>query len=387
MVGLTLLVILGGVVGGLLGGGGDSTHRGATATVPAAGPGHPGGPTTNPADAVLAHMSAQDKVAQVFLWGFTGQGADSSVLARLRDLDLGGVVVTRPNYAGPAGLRDLTGQLRRAAAGAHHVRPWVMADQPGGSEFNALPGLPPTTAPADLNDARQGAAEATAAARTLRALGVDGVLGPVLDVAPDDNVAVGARAYSDDAAEVAAYARRTAAAYRSERVFSAPSHFPGLGSATQSAQQGPASVSLSAGQLSRQDLRPFRAAVDDGAPGVVVSNGLYVYDDFVTPASLSHKVMVDVLRKRLGFRGIAVTDDLTDPAVTALEPPARAAVEALKAGADMLFLSGPAGDQEAAYAAVLRAVRKGAISRGRLDEAARRVLSVKRDYGLLRPPG
>ncbi|MGI8749240.1 MAG: glycoside hydrolase family 3 N-terminal domain-containing protein [Thermoleophilaceae bacterium] len=385
VVALTLLVVLGGALG-LQGGGDEASQKATTKPVakpdPRAGSGAVGGPA-DPAAVALARMSVQRKVAQVFLWGFTGQGSDASVLGRLRSLDLGGVLISGANYAGQGQLRGLTAELRSAAARARHVQPWVTAAQQGG-EFNSLPGLPPATAPADLDGSRAGAREATAAGRALRPLGVNGVLGPVLDVGAADNVAVGARAFSDDADEVAGYAQRTIAAYRRERVFSAPAHFPGLGSASQDPGQGPVNVSLSARELSRRDLVPFRTAVDEGAPGIVVSNGLYVYDDFVTPASLSRKVMVGLLRKRLDFRGIALTDNLTDPAVTALEEPSRAAVVALKAGADMLFISGPAADQDGAYRAVLRAVRKGEIPRRRLDEAVKRILSVKRDYGLLR---
>lgn len=382
MVALTLLVVLGGGLALLLGGGGDGSPGATPEKGPATSPGVSGGPT-DPAEATLVRMSVQRKVAQVFLWGFTGQGPDASALGRLRSRDLGGVVVSRANYAGPDQLRGLTGQLRSVAARARNVQPWVMAAQQGG-EFNALPGLPPATAPADLDRASAGAQEAGAGARALRALGVNGVLGPVLDVGADDNVAVGGRAFSDDPAEVAGYAQRTIAAYRRERVFSAPAHFPGLGSANQSAEEGPASVSLSARALSQQDILPFETAVDEGVPGILVSNGLYVYDDFVTPASLSRDVMVGLLRKRLDFRGVAITDNLADPAVTALERPPRAAVLALKAGADMLFISGPGADQEGAYTAVLQAVKKGEIPRRRLDEAVKRILSVKRDYGMLR---
>jgi beta-N-acetylhexosaminidase len=167
-------------------------------------------------------------------------------------------------------------------------------------------------------------------------------------------------------------------------VFSAPSHFPGLGSASQAVEEGPASVSLSGAELRRRDLVPFRSAIDAGAPGILIANGLYTYDDFVTPASLSRSVMTGLLRRRMGFRGVAITGNLTDPGVTALFQPRAAAVQALKAGADMITINGPASDQEGAYRAVLAAVRTKAISRRRLDEAVGRILSVKRDYGLVR---
>ena len=104
-------------------------------------------------------------------------------------------------------------------------------------------------------------------------------------------------------------------------------------------------------------------------PAIIVSNGLYAYDDFVTPASLSSRIMTGLLRRKLGFEGVTLTGDLTDPAVTALEPPRRSAVQALRAGADLLYLSAPATDQAAAYRSVLTAVRKKRVSTARLDEA------------------
>jgi beta-N-acetylhexosaminidase len=118
-------------------------------------------------------------------------------------------------------------------------------------------------------------------------------------------------------------------------------------------------------------------------PGVIVGHGLYAADDFVTPASLSRRVIGGLLKRELRFEGIAITDDLADPPVSALAKVPDAAVTALKAGADMLYVSGSTGDQQAAYVAVLRAARSREIPRARLNDALVRVLSVKRDYGLI----
>ena len=81
---------------------------------------------------------------------------------------------------------------------------------------------------------------------------------------------------------------------------------------------------------------------------------------------------------------MAITDDLADPAITASISVPDAAVQALRAGADMLWISGPSSDQQAAYVAVLRAVQRRQISRSRLDEAVYRVLIAKQQYGLIR---
>jgi beta-N-acetylhexosaminidase len=212
---------------------------------------------------------------------------------------------------------------------------------------------------------------------------VNGVLGPVIDVGLAEDPAVGPRAFSDEPDRVAAYTRGVIEAYRRTKVFAAAKHFPGLGSASQSTEEGPANVGLTLDELRRRDLVPFRAAIDAGVPGVIVGHGLYAADDFVTPASLSRRVTTGLLKRELRFEGIAIADDLADPPISALEKVPDAAVTALKAGADMLYVSGSTGDQQAAYVAVLRAVRSGEIPRARVDDALVRILSVKRDYGLI----
>ena len=92
----------------------------------------------------------------------------------------------------------------------------------------------------------------------------------------------------------------------------------------------------------------------------------------------------DLLRRDLHFKGVAITDDLADPAITAIHTVPDAAVRAVRVGVDMLYISGGVGDQQAAYVAVLRAVRRGRIPRRRLNQAVGRILLAKQDYDLIR---
>ena len=325
-------------------------------------------------------LPVERKVAQLFAFGFEGTDASADIVDRLGGLGAGAVVVGPDNYADEAQLAALTGSLRAAA---RRLPPFVLTSQEGG-ELNSLPGLPPSSPPADIASAAQAGAEALASGRALRGLGVNGVLGPVVDVGPESGSALGARVYSDDPEEVAAYARRTVEAYRTARVFSSAAHLPGLGGADQATQEGPATVGLELEQLRERDLIPFEAAIAAGVPGVTLAHALYPFSDFTVPASLSRTVATGLLRDELGFEGVALTDDLADPAITTLYTVPDAAVEAVRAGADMIQVSGAPGEQQAAYVAVLQAVRSGRIPRARLDRAVGRILSVKRDYGLIR---
>jgi beta-N-acetylhexosaminidase len=341
------------------------------------------GPRIAPSVSGLAReMSLERKVAQLFLLGFEGQDLNAPIFQRLRSRDLGGVVIDALNYSDSGQLAALAGEARVIAEQEKNVPPWVMAPQEGGA-FNAFRDLPPATAAADLRSNVDAFGEARQAASTLRGLGVNGVLAPVVDVAPPESIALGARAYSDDPREVATYARAVVDAYRDESVLSAASHFPGLGLGSEDTELGVSQVSSTVEQLRRRDLIPFRAAIRAGVPAIVMSSGLYVTDDFVTPASLSRTLTTDLLRRDLRFAGMTITDDLADPAVTSLFSIPDAAVAAVKAGADLLYISGPEIEQDAAYDNVLRAVRSGEISGRRLNEAVLRGLSVKRDYGLI----
>jgi beta-N-acetylhexosaminidase len=344
----------------------------------------PGKPPPVPDDAVAAArtLTVERKVAQVFLVGFRGTDLTAEVFARLRRQDLGGIVIGADNYTGSDLLGQMAGETRVIADEVGHVRPLVMVSQPGG-ELNSFPDLPPPTAPADLTSAGQAGNEAGESASALAGLGVTGVLGPTLDVSPEGGSALGALAYSDDPAEVAAFADSELGAYQKAGLVTAVAHFPGLGSADQATESGPASVGLDLPELRQRDLLPFRAAIEDGAPAVILSHALYPMNDFTAPASLSKEVVTDLLRGELGYEGVAITDDLAEPAVVIAAPVPDAAVEAVRAGADMVWISGPLEDEQAAYDAVLAAVKSGRIPRARLDEAVSRILAAKEDYGLL----
>jgi beta-N-acetylhexosaminidase len=329
-------------------------------------------------------MPAADKVAQLMLLGFAGNGPTAPVLRLLRDRPLGGIVIRRLNYAYADQLSALAGRATGVARRAGHEPPFVWAPQEGG-DFNAFPDLPPAHAPADTGNARAAGREALDSGRALVRRNLNGVLAPVVDVGTEEgDDALGSRAFSSKPGATAAFALRTVAAYKRAGVISAAEHFPGLGAATQSPDDGLASVGLSLAQLRKRDLAPFAAAIRAGVPAIVISNASYATDDFVTPATLSKAVSSDLLRGEMRFRGVAIADDLSQPAITTSMSVADAAVQAVAAGSDMVYISGPARGQEAAYQALLAAVRSGAISRARLDEAVTRVLTLKREYGLVR---
>jgi beta-N-acetylhexosaminidase len=327
-------------------------------------------------------LSVPRQVAQLFVMGTTAQGPRDSFVAGMGARGWGAVVVTS---LGRGQAKRLTGGLDAAARAAGTVPPLVAIYQPGGPN-SAYPGLPPRAAP-DLGENGRPAdaqREALAAAQALRRRHISMTLAPMADVStptgPNQDVLFG-----DDPRLVARMAAAAVRGYRAGGVVAAVGHFPGQGAASADPDSATASVGLSVGDMRSRDLIPFRA-VARSAPVIVVSNAVYAAYDGVTPAVLLPDVVTGLLRHDLGFRGVVMTDDLSSTAPVLGQSIGRSAVEAVQAGADLLYVSGDSGDQERAYRAVLAAVRRGAISRQRLRQSVARVLALKRRYGVLAAP-
>jgi beta-N-acetylhexosaminidase len=277
----------------------------------------------------------------------------------------------------------LTGMAPGRATAGGPGEPLEVARQEGGA-YRAFADLPPAERQLDVGvrgsaDFAEAWARETGAA--LRSAGFDLNLAPLADVATLDSP-VADRAFGDDPALVS---ELTAAAVRGcseSGIACAVAHFPGLGGASNDVTQGPATVSLDRGSLESRDLAPFRTAFEAGAPAVVLSVAYYAAYDPVTPAALSPAVATDLLRNEIGFEGVAITDDLSSGAVGATHAAPAAAVGALLAGSDLVFVSDP-GQARQARAALLGAARSGAVPADRLEEAVARVLELKKRLGLL----
>jgi beta-N-acetylhexosaminidase len=222
--------------------------------------------------------------------------------------------------------------------------------------------------------------QARLAGERLRALGVNMTLAPLADVDTLEG-ALSGRLFGTDPQAVARFSVEAVEGYRAASVISAVGHFPGAGAASADPDQMSATVGLTLAQLRGRDLVPF-AAVAPLAPVIVMSNASYVAFDGVTPAGLLSEA-VQLLRQDYGFTGVVMTDDLDATLDPTGSDPATVAVEALEAGDDLLYISGPASEHAAAYQGVLAAARRSAAVRALVRAALLRVLTLKARYGIL----
>lgn len=313
--------------------------------------------------------------AGLFLVGFAGRDPTAPFFERLQSREWGAVLVDENNYAGEDQVRALIQQVRDVARLRGGRTPIVVVPQEGGdqSAFGDLPPKGQAALGADGQEAvRRGA---RSAARELARLGVDAVLAPDAAVAVTGGATEG-RGFGDDPIAVTRAVRASVTGWDEGGVNPIVNSFPGEGAASQHPELGPATVALDFATLRDSSIRAFNA-VSREVKGIQLSSALYVALDPVIPATLL-PAAVELLRDELAFDGAVVSADLVATTVAGGLSVGQAAVRALQAGCDVLYVPGGRAEQEAAYRAVVTAIRKGEVDVKRLRGSLKRIGALRR---------
>lgn len=379
-------------------------------------------------DATLGHLTLEQKVGQVLVFGFCGPIVTPDVTELVDRFHLGGLRVTTkfrgldmvsdlppstelPDYKArswrpAAGLaRDYAfhapaigctpGQYAATLAGLRQrsrQRPagvplHFACDQEGNAVDDMVCGtrlFPHPFAYGLADDVALTEACATAIGRQLRALGIDMIHSPVLDVNTDPrNPEVGTRAFGEDPDLVIRHGLATLRGFAGAGLAATGKHFPGRGHSTADAHHGLPAVELDRETLERDHVRPFRALIAAGLPAIMVAHSRYpalgVIDD---PASCSERLLRGYLREELGFDGVIETDNMMMGGVLQRFPLTEACVRVLEAGCDLVLLRDEGPARLEVWQAVYDAVANGRYSESRLDESVRRVLRLRSALGL-----
>ena len=332
--------------------------------------------------AEVKQMSVRDMVGQMFMISTGGTEPDYYVNKMIRERNVGGVLLFGHNMKSEAQTRRLTAALQRLSMQTEPAIPLFIAVDQEGGQISHAPWVTPQPAAAQVGargDPERARAIAEEMGRELLRAGVNTDLAPVVDTG--FGAAIGRRSFGEDPQLVAEMGAAAVEGFKAAGVVSAAKHFPNHGPATTDSHVGLPVVDHDLPKLRSRDLPPFEAAIQAGVPMVMVGHLLYPAVDPERPASLSPEA-VGMLRGELHFGRVVVTDDLAMAGASGKGPPARAAVEAVKAGADLLIISSPPEQQADAYDAVVAAVESGEIPQRRIRTSVERVLKVKEDYSL-----
>jgi beta-N-acetylhexosaminidase len=358
----------------------------------------------------LRKMSIEEKVGQLISVGvnatFLNQDSDAyrALKHQIEDNKVGGITLFRGPVYESVILVNRMQQLARYPL-------LISADLESGAgmRFDDTVNFPWNMAVGATGNPEYARRQGEITAREARALGVQQIFAPVVDVNNNAaNPVINVRSYGEDPADVSRFAAAFTEGAQNAGVIATAKHFPGHGDTAVDSHRGLPEINVSRERLNTVEFVPFKAAVDAGVGAVMVGhialpqidatavkplpenlkskpidtdqNGEIIEEKAAMPATMS-PVIGNILRNDLKFQGMIVTDALSMSGLTIYFTPEEAAVRALEAGADMLLK--PA-DVDASFRGVLQAVKSGRITEQRVEESARRILAAKYDLGLVK---
>ncbi len=343
----------------------------------------------------VSEVTLQQKIAQMLIVGFRAMElkGDEPIVRDVRDLGIGGVILFdwddilktyERAIASPQQVVRLTATLNSYS----RLPLLISIDQEGGKvcRLKERYGFPSTVSAQALgssSDLSRTRIFAESTASTLRLLGINLNFAPVVDLNVNPaNPVIGKleRSFSADPAVVTAHAREIILAHRKHGVLTCVKHFPGHGSSTADSHKGFTDVTDS---WSEQELEPYRTLISEGNCPMVMTAHIYnrkLDPDY--PATLSYPTITGLLRNKLGYDGVVVSDDMQMGAIAQHYSFDTAIEKAILAGVDILDICNEAFyDPDTApktIELVTSLVRKGVIPEGRIDESYRRITRLKR---------
>ena len=340
-------------------------------------------------EARLAEMSLEDKVGQVFMFGFPGKTPENA-RHLIEDLRAGGIIYFSRNTGHVNQVAALSAALQDIALKSEPGIPlFISADQEGGVVCRVTEGLP--VMPGHMALAAADGAElveevAKAIGTELRAAGINMNLAPVLDVNDNPhNPVIGIRSFGSDPETVADLGAAYARGLRASGVIPVGKHFPGHGNTSVDSHLDLPVLPHPWDRLAKVELVPFRKAISEGLECIMSAHIVFQAIDPDLPVTLSARVLTNLLREEMGYNGLIMTDCLEMNAVSRSPGTVRGAVEAFKAGADVLLISHTFELQRVAYVALCSAVRSGEVEAARLHESVSRILKLKYLFSIPNP--
>lgn len=361
------------------------------------------------ADKELRRMSIEEKIGQLISVGvnatFLNQESEAfrAIKRQVEDNHIGGIILFRGSVYESVVLMNRMQQLAKYPL-------LISSDLEAGSgmRFDDTVNFPWNMAVGATGNPDFARRQGEVTAREARALGVQQIYAPVVDVNNNAaNPVINVRSYGEDSAEVARFAVAFTEGAQKGGVIATAKHFPGHGDTAVDSHRGLPEINVGRDRLDTVELVPFRAAIDAGIGSIMVAHvglpqidptavkplprnskirpidtdeaGEIIAESAAIPATVS-PVIGKLLKNDLHFSGIVVTDALSMSGLTIYFNQDEAAVRALEAGADMLLK--PA-DNDAAFRGVREAVRSGRLTEKRIEESARKLLAAKYDLGLV----
>lgn len=334
-------------------------------------------------DSLLSTLTVREKIGQLFVIPANGRFRNDHdpEFLRLKRLitqyNIGGIIFMAGDIYGQA---MMTNKLQNIA----QIPLWITQDMEYGAAMRVTgtTRITPAMGIAATGNPQNAYLKGKITAREARALGVHQVFAPVLDVNNNPaNPVINVRSFSADPNMVAEYGNAFIRGIESENVLATAKHFPGHGDTDTDSHIALPTINHSYARLDSLELQPFRIAIKNGLNSIMSAH--IAFPQISTkpglPSTLDENILYRILVDSLGFDGLIVTDGLEMSGITSQFSPGEAVVMALKAGADVMLIS---PDEMTAVHQVEMAIQRGDITEERIDKSVRKILELKKKYGV-----
>ncbi|MBV9615536.1 MAG: beta-N-acetylhexosaminidase [Ktedonobacteraceae bacterium] len=332
-------------------------------------------------------MTLDEQIGQTLMVGFGGTTVPLGIVELIQQYHIGNIILFSRNVHDGDQIRTLTHDLQKAAREAGHTHPLLIAiDQENGivqRMGEAVTLFPGNMALGAIGSERIAFEVALATGRELKASGINMNLAPVVDVNNNPaNPVIGVRSFGEDASLVARLGSAMVRGYQDAGVIACLKHFPGHGDTAVDSHLALPTIPYSLERLDAVELVPFKSGIKAGAESVMIAHidfPALVGNDSL-PATLSSAVIQGLLREKLGYNGVIVSDCLEMRAVSDTFGTEGSSVMVLQAGSDLVLVSHHYEQQRGSFEAIKAAVQVGTLSPLAVKQAAERILDLKARY-------
>lgn len=332
----------------------------------------------------MTNKDFRKDLGQLIMMGVAGPRLDIEEVKAIHSMQPAGIIYFKRNVETPLQLAQLSYEIFALS----QKLPLIGIDQEGGwvarlaEPFTVFPGNDYLSrAYQKTKKPTLAVQQAAAMAKELKAIGVNINFTPIADIHtnPDNPIIPLKRVYGVEPKIVSKLVVETVKAYRKQKVVSCAKHFPGHGDTNTDSHLVLPFVDVPQNTLMKREILPFRAAIKAKVPTIMTAHVVYNKIDS-KPATLSKKILEGILRKKLGFKGVLISDDMEMSAIAGNMNVPQASVEAIKSGVDLLLVCKKLDLAMEVHEAIIKAVESKKLPKPRVLQALRRISAMKREY-------
>ena len=328
--------------------------------------------------------SVREKIGQMLMVGFHGTTISNELKEMILDYGVGGVILFSRNIESPEQVRSLCHSLQDLSIKNNKIPLLIAIDQEGGRVFRLKPPFRQYPSYGELG--RTGSENTVRSNSLIMAdelieIGINMNMSPVLDVNTNPkNPIIGDRSFSSDPDVVSKLGACVIKAFHEKGIIAVGKHFPGHGDTFSDSHLELPVVNHKKERLEGIEFKPFINTFKTGLKAIMTAHVLYPALDPDYPATMSEKIINEILRKKLGFNGVVITDDMEMKAISNNYSNETSAIQSIKAGVDILLICHSHDKQIEMFNFISKALENGDIEEKRIEESLHRIARLKKDF-------